>query len=132
MFERWRNKIEGKRGILEKIDLGGGINLIREISNGENMLKIMRGGDEELLDLMSLAPKGTKLNFTGEWSANKSGEGYEITIGNFRNAGSLVLFLHEAGHLQNPEDLDIRSTFKRKYIQETKKDKLNRYPSSRL
>lgn len=134
IFERWHlrsGESDKSERILEEFEIDNGVRFVRKMSDGREELKLMRG-EEEVFDLMSLAPEGTRINFTGKWHANWTADGYEIEIGNFTKAEHLVVFLHEVGHLKYPQDLDIRTTLKSRYIRETKRDELNRFPASRL
>src|SRR3989338_11035375 len=132
MFERWLSKTESNEKILDRVDLGNDVSLVRKMINGEEQIVIAKAY-EEVFDLITLAPAGTKIKYTGEWFATVLKGNCEITIDRLRNIGDLATLLHEIGHLQNPEDADIKTGIEKRVFLEQEKDKLvNLFPESRL
>ena len=127
-IEKAREKFLGPR----RIDLGNGI-VFESRLGGKSPEIVLKKGNEILLDFSTLSPPGTKLVFSEnmKWRA-VPGKKPEIKIGRFKDAGAILSFLHESGHLQKPDDADISETARRAVIRETKNDKENAYPWPRL
>ncbi len=126
-LEKTREKIIGPR----EIEFENGVKFVTKISDDVPELKFIKN-NEDVLDLISLAPKDTKVVFdiANKWQAKVKLK--EINVGEFKDVDYILSFLHEAGHLHNVGDSEIASDVMRKYAKESFEDKNNAYPKSRL
>ncbi|MFH0892114.1 MAG: hypothetical protein V1867_05030 [Candidatus Falkowbacteria bacterium] len=123
-IEKAREKIIGPR----RIEFVNGKSLVVSVTGDEPEIKLMEG-DREVLDLKTLAPEGTKLEFSekNKWGAIEG----KICIGKFTGIDCLLAYLHEAGHLHNGDMKMVRAA-EAGYLLEKIKDKQWRYPTERL
>jgi hypothetical protein len=134
MFEKIAEKIETAREKYKgprRIDVGNGKELRIKFRGEEPEVKLCESG-RELLDLKSLAPAGTRLEFDikDEWHAYPAEN--LVKIGKFKDVGLFLTLLHEFGHLHNDFDLDLVYSAKAKYLQERTKDRVNNFDLARL
>jgi hypothetical protein len=122
-IEKLRERIAGPREIMfEK-----GKKLIVSIVGEEAQIKLM-DGENEILDLRSLAPEGTKFVFSpkDKWGAEAGNK--ILYFGRFKGADCLLSFLHELGHLEDELGEKLINQAKREYWREKKSDTNHAYP----
>ncbi len=142
MLENFKNKLgfDIKKSPLEKqgfksfeMPLENGIKFAVRDKQGELEL-ILEKDDKELLNFRSLAPAETKFvyNQDNKWSINRENQKQPIlNFSDFKKMVNLLQFLHEVGHLNNPELSDALAKTKAVYNEEREKDKTNAFPKSR-
>ena len=115
------------------VEIEKGVEFEVSIANEGSKITLKKGS-EELVDFKQFTPSGTKFIFNpkGQWGAWIGGEQPKMEIGKFKGAGTILGFLHEAGHLHNAQDADILRSVHERYKREKKKDKKNSYTPERL
>jgi len=139
MFKDFEKKGPETLSDYREFEFENGVRLISRILKDEPSFRFIDKDGNDLVDLASFVPAGTRLEINrrkgeeGKWGADSDDEGPVLLVGDYSDGSeALVSFLHEAGHLQNIVDFEIRSQAKRKHFLEAKKDIVNAYPNSRL
>lgn len=117
LVERTREMFYGPR----EVQFENGIKLVTRVRNSEPSLKFVKE-DEEIFDLKSLAPEETKIIFDPKNKWQACAKTKEIYIGKFMGADCVLVFLHEVGHINRPEDSDISNRVNSIYFEEKFKD----------
>ncbi len=138
--ETIRNRTDKKKSLLEKqgfkpyeLMLENGIKLEARDKQGELELILEKDG-QELFDFKSLVPQETKFVYkpNDRWSIDRKNPKEPIlNFVDFKSMVNLLLYLHEVGHLNNPELADALTKAKAVYNEERKKDETNDWPKSR-
>jgi hypothetical protein len=117
------------------IEFDNGIVLETSVTkDGKPNLKLKKDG-QVIEDLNAMVPRDVELVFdpSGKWRVEgEIGKGFKLYIGKFKDVDAILSFLHELGHLQNRQDLEIISKFRYISSKERSLDVLNEYPKSRL
>lgn len=129
-----------------ELEFENGIKFVAQAKEEKLEFKLQRNG-KVLFDLKSFAPLGTEFKFSpkDEWENwimickefPQNGKCFEETrmivmVGKFYGIENLLDLLHEIGHLNYKELIDLAWTARLRYADEVMKDKLRAYPLSRL
>ena len=143
MFEKFKEKIEKSRERIfgpRVVRFENGVNLVSEIDSEHQKIFFEKDG-KQLLDLTSVAPEGTMLEFNlkNRWGARFSidKEGQErihIFTGKFNGAESILCFLHEVGHLHDRVNSDAAVKKQQKRLVLSREDEKagNQFSKERL